>query len=167
MEPDGREFEKGMQIEAASYPDYFKALAENRTIAADDAQQDPRTRELTAGYLVPRGITSLIDAPIMRGRSLVGVICHEHVGAHRTWSVEEQNFAGSIADLMSTAMEACERKRAQNELLKAKEFAEAASNAKSQFLANMSHEIRTPINGVMGMLRLLEKGSLDTSRRGI
>ena len=160
-ESDGVELEKDVQIEAASYPDYFRALAESRTIAAYDAQQDPRTRELAAGYLVPRGITSLLDAPIMRGRSLMGVVCHEHVGAHRTWSVEEQNFAGSIADLMSTAMEACERKRIQDELLLAKEAAEAASDAKSQFLANMSHEIRTPINGVMGMLRLLNKGRLD------
>ena len=53
----------------------------------------------------------------------------------------------------------------KDELLLAKEAAEAASNAKSQFLANMSHEIRTPINGVMGMLQLLEKGHLDEKQR--
>ena len=44
--------------------------------------------------------------------------------------------------------------RAQ-ELARAKEAAEAASEAKSQFVANMSHEVRTPMNGVLGMTELM------------
>ncbi len=44
----------------------------------------------------------------------------------------------------------------QRVLRDAKEAAEAANRAKSEFLANMSHEIRTPINGIMGMLQLLQ-----------
>jgi len=57
-----------------------------------------------------------------------------------------------------------ERKREQEELLRAKEVAEDATKMKSDFLANMSHEIRTPMNAIIGLAHLMMKTSL-TSRQ--
>jgi PAS domain S-box-containing protein len=55
-----------------------------------------------------------------------------------------------------------ERRHAQDELLRAKEAAEAGHRAKGEFLANMSHELRTPLNAIIGFTELIAQGVAQT-----
>lgn len=114
-ELDSNRHTQGSRLERENFPNYFQSISSQRVIDAHDACTDPRTAEFTESYLAPLGITSMLDAAIRLEGDLVGVVCHEHVGSPRTWELEDINFASSIANLVSLALEAANRKDAEDE----------------------------------------------------
>ncbi|MGF1586621.1 MAG: PocR ligand-binding domain-containing protein [Bacteroidales bacterium] len=64
--------------------------------------------------------------------------------------------------LMGIGIDITNKKKADEELLRAKDKAEESDKLKSAFLANMSHEIRTPMNGILGFAQLLKEPELSS-----
>ncbi|GAX40526.1 multi-sensor hybrid histidine kinase [Tolypothrix sp. NIES-4075] len=108
----------GLSLLKANCPAYFQALEEERSIAVNDIFNDKRTQEFSKSYLSMLGVTSVLYAPIWLGNRLVGVVCHQHINSVRQWTLEEENFAASIADFVKLAIEISERNAAQSALRK-------------------------------------------------
>lgn len=147
--------EDGLRLRTASYPAYVQAVENSRIVAANDARNDPRTNELTDSYLVPLGITSMMEVPIRLHGQLLGVICCEHVGPPRTWTLEEQDFAASLADMIALQIEANERRKAERALARVnKHLAETVrelrrSNKELQDFAYVTaHDLKAPLRGI-------------------
>ena len=92
--------------------EYFRAIERERVIAADDAPADPRTREFAEGYLHLHRIGAMLDVPLRQRDTTIGVLCVEHVGAARVWTIDERNFALSVANLVTAANAENEREQA-------------------------------------------------------
>ena len=116
FQSSAQEHSQGLVLTATDYPRYFKELNYERIVVADDAQEDLRTAEFTKDYLIPLGITSMLDVPIRSGGQMVGVICHEHCGPRRQWMMEEQHFATAVANTVTLAIEAADRRKAEQAL---------------------------------------------------
>ncbi|MBK8016306.1 MAG: EAL domain-containing protein [Betaproteobacteria bacterium] len=103
------------------YPQYFGHVRDSRAMAIADAQSDPRSSELAQDYLAPLGISALLDAAIRREGRNVGVVCHEYSGPARAWTLDEQGFAASVADLVAELLEGDARRSAEDALRRSEE----------------------------------------------
>ena len=106
---------------ASDLPVYFNALASNRVIAITDAMRDPVTAEFKPAYLPANNIGAMLDGTIRQNGETIGVVCLEHTSGTRKWTLDEQSFAGSVADLCRINLETCTRRNAELAMIKLNE----------------------------------------------
>ena len=111
---------------------------------------------LASVVLFTRGVTSRLEAIVADTEALTR---EEKLGAVPAGADE----IGQLGRACHRASELLAERRA--ELVRSKEAAEAANQAKSDFLANISHEVRTPLNGVIGITDLALDTELTSTQR--
>jgi PAS domain S-box-containing protein len=130
---------------ANDHPEYFRALNVDRIVAAADARIDPRTTAFTAPYLDALGITSMLDVAILSNGAMIGAVCHEQRGVPRIWTIEEQDFAASVADLVALALEESKRASLEEQLRNAQKM-----EAIGLLAGGIAHDFNNLLNIIMG-----------------
>ncbi|MDX2232630.1 MAG: adenylate/guanylate cyclase domain-containing protein [Leptolyngbyaceae cyanobacterium bins.349] len=124
----------GVVLDITEFPRYFRALEAEVTITANHS---PTAQSATADAIdhpETEIVSSLLDTPIRSGGKTLGVICLEQIGTNRRWSMEEQSFTRSMADLMALGVVAQERQRAEAALRSSQEKFAKVFSASPDFI---------------------------------
>lgn len=156
----------GEVLEAENYPSYFKALDELRYLAALDAEHDPRSAELRDSYLLPRGISTMLDVPLLRSGKVIGVLCHEHIGPKRSFTQTERLFAANIGDLVALALETERARQAERERAELERRLIRLQHLESLgvLAGGVAHDFRNMLIVVMGHAGLLSSAPDDAAK---
>jgi diguanylate cyclase (GGDEF)-like protein/PAS domain S-box-containing protein len=158
----------GTRIRAVDVPRYFEALQQERSIRADDALTDERTREFAASYLEPLGITSMLDAPVFLRGKMAGVVCHEHTGKPRRWKLHEELLASSFADFVAQVLETAAWHESENALRVERDALETKINERTRDLQESEANLRALVDFspvAMVLTRIADSTVLLANRR--
>jgi PAS domain S-box-containing protein len=126
--------------------EYFSELAD---IQASEVYVDPLTRDYFQRDLKIKGRINGFDS---KWKKKDGTIIYVRESARIVRDENERvlYYEGTVEDIS-------EKKKAEEEIILAKEKAEKSDRLKTEFLAQMSHEIRTPLNVILNFSSLLKE----------
>ena len=116
------------------FPGFFRSLQAATLVVNDRAAVDNRTCECAETYLLPNRTQALMCMPIWVEGMDIGYLCNEQADTAREWTLEDQNFAHSIAERIAMVMTNCQRNKAEKYLKESEERYELAVTGSSDGL---------------------------------
>jgi len=106
----------GEELPCSKFSLYTKSHIRGEMVVAEDVFNDPRTREIPTEYYRRHDIKSLLDTPIRFHDRIGGLLSFENTGECRCWTENDERIAVEMAAVVSLAVEAAERNRAEKAL---------------------------------------------------
>ncbi len=125
-------------------PIYWQALHAGRTLPIADAVNDPALSEMQEGYVARYGIGAMLDSGIRVERGTFGIVCMEHIGGPRHWTVLEEQFVASLADRVGLAILFDEQRRLELQLQQASKM-----EALGLMAGGVAHDFNNVLNIVL------------------
>jgi hypothetical protein len=146
-----QKFLDSLSLNCDQFPIYFKAISAQRCSAFDDALNDKNSAEFLE-YFKAYKITSMLDSALWLGNHMYGVVCVEHTGEKKVWSLEEIQFIGTLSDILANSLSAYHQKNQNEQNLLNSKLATLG-----EFSLQILHEVANPLAVVQGSLMLVMK----------
>jgi signal transduction histidine kinase len=134
---------QGAVLRRSQFEAEFDALLTSKFVDAHDALVDPRTKGYADGYLLPNGITSMLDAVVRTGEELIGLVCLEHVGQPHHWDPSEIVLASQLGDQVALAVAMARMKAVAEALIERDQDLQTANARLQQGLEATQQALRS------------------------
>lgn len=107
----------GLILNKEHYPNYMQSIEKEPIIIATDALNSDIFNELKENYFKKYNVKSIIDVPIHSSGKLLGVCCYEATDIQKEWTNEDINFAKTVTEIITLAIETIKRKEAEDQII--------------------------------------------------
>lgn len=171
-------YRMGVRYSPSTFTVVSAQLTERSPVEVDvELVVRPDARDSRGFFVFNAGVLAAIPRMIGLSDAVVEARYEQRRGQYRVIHPPSRSVWTRLRHLfiaLTSARHAYDELQAHNEALltrlqeleQARTLAETASTTKSRFMANVSHELRTPMNGVLGMIEVLDTTPLSAEQRG-